>query len=297
MNRVTRIKRPSPTLELYARAAAGSVLPGSVWGGGSEIPDEVLERVVVPDRADLAEYNTVCGFRTTDVLPITYPHVLGFPMALQLMTGRSFPLPAIGMVHVSNVITVHQEVPADEAVTIRVYARGPFAHHRGAEVDLVTEARHGEELLWEEASTYLSRGSTIAEDRPEAVRPHLEFPVPTAKAYAREVRIAGDIGRRYGSVSGDRNPIHLHALSARAFGFKRAIAHGMWVLANTLAVAGMPYAPPYRVKAAFRKPVLLPAHARLLTASDSGGLLAWLTGHTSEHVHVSAMVERVAPSA
>jgi acyl dehydratase len=293
MNRVTRIKRPSPTVELYARAAAGSVLPGSLWGGGSAIPDDVLERVVVPDRADLAEYNTVCGFRTTEFLPVTYPHVLGFPMALQVMTGRSFPLPALGMVHTGNVITVHQEVPADEAVTVRAYARGPFAHHRGAEVDLVTEARHGEELLWEEASTYLSRGSTIAEGLPDAARPRVEFPVPSAKAYAREVRIAGDIGRRYGAVSGDRNPIHMSALSARAFGFKRAIAHGMWTLANSLAVAGLPYRAPYRVTAAFRKPVLLPAHARLLTASDSGRLLIWLTGHTSESVHVSAIVERL----
>jgi acyl dehydratase len=293
MNRVTRIKRPSPTLELYARAAAGSVLPDSLWGGGSEIPDEVLERVVVPDRADLAEYNTVCGFRTTDVLPVTYPHVLGFPMALQVMTGRSFPLPAIGMIHVRNAITVHQEVPADEAVTIRVYARGPYAHHRGAEVDLVTEAWHGEELLWEEASTNLSRGSTIAEDRPGAERSHGQFPVPTAKAYAREVRIAGDIGRRYASVSGDPNPIHLHALTARAFGFKRAIAHGMWMLANSLAVAGLPYQPPYRVTTAFRQPVFLPAHARLLTASDDGRLLVWLTGPTAETIHVSTVVERV----
>ncbi len=293
MTRITRIKRPAPTAELYARAAAGSVLPGSVWGGGSEIPDEVLEQVVVPDRAELADYNTVCGFRTTDYLPVTYPHVLGFPMALQLMTSRSFPLPALGMVHVSNTITVHREVPADEALTIRVYARGPFPHRRGAEVDLVTEARHGDEVLWEEASTYLSRGSTIAEGRDETQRPPLSFPVPTAEAYAREARIAGDIGRRYGSVSGDRNPIHLHALTARAFGFKRAIAHGMWTLANSLAVAGLPYPPPYRVTAGFRKPVFLPATVRLLTASDQGRLLVWLTGPTAETVHLAAVVEQL----
>jgi acyl dehydratase len=44
-----------------------------------------------------------------------------------------------------------------------------------------------------------------------------------------------DLGRRYGRASGDMNPIHLHPITARAFGFKRAIAHGMWTQARALA--------------------------------------------------------------
>ena len=72
-----------------------------------------------------------------------------------------------------------------------------------------------------------------------------------------------------------------------------AIAHGMWMLANSLAVAGLPYQAPYRVSTAFRRPVFLPAHARLLTASDNGRLLVWLTGPTAETIHVSTVVERV----
>ena len=291
MTRVTRINKPSPTLELYARAAAGSVLPGSLWGGGTEVPDEALERILTPDREELAQYSAVCGFGAADTLPVTYPHVLGFPLSMQLMTGRSFPLPVLGMVHVGNVITVHQAIPADAALTVRVHAEGPFPHPRGAEVDLVTEVLRDGELVWHEASTYLSRGSKIAAGTDAAARPRVDWPVPTAAAHAREVRIAGDIGRRYGSASGDRNPIHMHSVSARAFGFKRAIAHGMWTLANSLAVAGLPCDPPYRVAAAFRKPVFLPASARLLTATEGRRLVVWLTGASPETVHVVATVD------
>jgi acyl dehydratase len=43
------------------------------------------------------------------------------------------------------------------------------------------------------------------------------------------------LGRRYGFVSGDVNPIHMSNLTARAFGFPRAIAHGMWSLARLAA--------------------------------------------------------------
>ncbi len=221
---------------------------------------------------------------------MTYPHVLGFPLSMQLMTSRNFPMPVLGLVHVNNTITVHETIKRDRELLIRVHAEGPRAHHRGAEVDLVTEAFADDSLLWAETSTYLARGSKIGTGEPS---PKVEWPMPTQRAHVREVRIGGDIGRRYGSVSGDRNPIHIHPLTARAFGFKRAIAHGMWTLANSLAVATIPFEPPYRVSATFRKPVFLPTSARLLTATEDGQLRIWLTGSSAETIHLIATVDKL----
>jgi len=291
MGKVTRVSRPSPTLELYAKAAASSVLPDQLWGGGSSLPDQTLERRVRPDRGEIAAYNEVCGFARTDVLPVTYPHILGFPLSMQLMTGRTFPLPVLGLVHVANTITAHRPVSADAVLTVSVHAEGPYPHRRGAVVDLVTEVSDDSGPLWQESSAYLAKGSKLASDRDP--RPPVDWPLPPSDAHVREARIGGDIGRRYGSVSGDRNPIHLHAVTARAFGYKRAIAHGMWTLANSLAVAGMPFDPPYQVSAAWRKPVLLPANVRLLTATEGGELRIWLTGPTVETVHLVATVQRI----
>ena len=69
----------------------------------------------------------------------------------------------------------------------------------------------------------------------------------------------GDIGRRYAAVSGDRNPIHLHALTAQAFGFPSAIAHGMWLKARTLASLEGRLPDAYTADVAFKLPVLLPS--------------------------------------
>ena len=82
-------------------------------------------------------------------------------------------------------------------------------------------------------------------------------------------RCAGDLGRRYGSVSGDLNPIHVHALSARAFGFRSAIAHGMWTKARCLAALGSQLPAAYTVTVAFRKPILLPATVAFAEAAGS----------------------------
>jgi acyl dehydratase len=84
-------------------------------------------------------------------------------------------------------------------------------------------------------------------------------------------RVPADAGRRYARVSGDVNPIHLSALTARAFGFPRAIAHGMWVEARALAALSGRLPDALAVDVAFRKPLLLPSTVELATARAGAG--------------------------
>ncbi|MDN5717069.1 MAG: hypothetical protein L0G89_07515, partial [Janibacter sp.] len=119
---------------IYAKAA----LPGKT--PGTTLPDTQLRLVGhAVDRSDLLEYQRICGFNNSDVLPHTYPHVVGFPLQMQLMAGKGFPLPLMGLVHVENVITVHREIRFDEALDITVSADNLRAHPKGKVVDLVTE--------------------------------------------------------------------------------------------------------------------------------------------------------------
>ena len=67
------------------------------------------------------------------------------------------------------------------------------------------------------------------------------------------------------------NPIHLSGLTAKAFGFKRAIAHGMWVKARVLAALGGRLPDAFTVDVAFRKPLFLPSTVTLSTAQAGGG--------------------------
>lgn len=203
----------------------------------------------------LAAYGRVCGFPESGPLPLTYPHVLAFPLTMRLMTGHAFPLPVLGLVHTWIEITPHRAVAPAEPLELTVYAQQLTAHRRGTEVTMATEARVSGELVWESRSGYLSRHRQAA----QAAGPVTAVPPAAGSLPARaEWRLPGDLGRRYGSVSGDRNPIHLHPLTARLFGFPRAIAHGMWTVARCLAEAGDPSSI-RSVRAGFRAPVLLPA--------------------------------------
>ena len=255
------LKNAPGMLPLFARAGA-AMIPGAsrlpFVGGGEragDVPDTtlVLEDAVI-DRERLAAYDRVCGFPLRDQLPCTYPHVLAFPLHLKLMTDPGFPFPALGLVHIANRIVQHRRLLASEVLALRVRATPLEPHPRGTEFTLRSEASVEEELVWEEDSTILKRGPASDDAPPRADReePH-ELPV------AATWQLPGDLGRRFGSVSGDLNPIHIHPLSARLFGFPTAIAHGMWTKARCLAALDPRLPEGFTVEVQFRKPILLPA--------------------------------------
>lgn len=212
-----------------------------------------MQKLVRVDLARLAAYERVCGFATgAEAMPVTYPHVLAFPMTVRVMASRAFPLPVLGLVHTSTRMTQWRGLPAHEEYELGVRVEGVAPHRRGTEATVVTEARVAGTLVWESRNTYLARHSTAG-----ASGPRDDVTERTALPAVAEWRFAGDVGRRYGAVSRDRNPIHLYPLTARLFGFARPIAHGMWTVARCLAehpVDGQPLT----VRAEFKAPVLLP---------------------------------------
>lgn len=242
----------SPSLSsLYARALAGARRDR-----GGELPERMLE--LAPQRIDpehLAAYDRVCGFRFRDVLPPTYPHVLGFRLQLALMTDADFPFPLLGLVHVANAITVRTPVTLADRPAFSVRAANLRPHPAGQQFDLFTEASVDGEPVWLGRSTYLRRGAPP--ERPSGRR--ARAPLPPLAGSVTQVRVPVDVGRRYAAVSGDRNPIHLSRMSARAFGFPRAIAHGMWLTARVLATLEGLLPDACTADVTFRAPLLLPA--------------------------------------
>ena len=251
---------------IYARAA----LPGKK--GGSELPDRQVRLTGhTVDRHDLLEYQRICGFNNSDVLPHTYPHVVGFPLQMTLMSGKGIPLPLMCLVLVETVLSVHRVVRFDEELDITVSADDLRAHPKGRVVDLVTEVDVAGERVWEGRSTYLARGRGDAEaDRGE------EPPaIPTGYAAARW-SLPGDLGRTYGLASGDINPIHMSSVTAKAMGFPSAIAHGMWTYARVLAAIGAGTSGPGTSHVWFKKPVLLPGKVDFVIDTDEAGVVAGL---------------------
>jgi len=129
----------------------------------------------------------------------------------------------------------HRPLHLDDAGQIHAWLEGHRETARGQELDLQTQVRVGGQIVWSETSTFLARrqGRSRVAARAAAL-PNLEVP-PRQDVTTSSFIVGPDVGRQYARVSGDFNPIHIADVAARFFGFKRAIAHGMWSLARCAA--------------------------------------------------------------
>ena len=244
---------------------------------GEALPPLRAESSAIPlDREQVQAYREVCSIPDPGdyTLPMLYPHVLAAPLHAHVMAHPDFPLQAAGLIHIANTVTQHRPLRVYEPLSFEVELRGARPARKGHEFDLLTRAFADGELVWEGVTTVLSpvkgKGSGSKKNEKGSGEPGPE-PGPVERSVTLEV--PSDQGRRYASVSGDYNPIHMHELSAKLFGFKRAIAHGMWTLARvTGEVADEMPQTPRHLTVRFKRPVYLPSTV-LLTERRDGELL------------------------
>ena len=264
-----------------------NLIPGFAKRGNS-LPDLTLHRKGVPiDSSHVAAYAEVCGFEPSQTLPITYPHMLAFPLHLGIMTDGSFPFPAIGTVHIGNSILRHRPIGPTEVLDVSATAVNLRSHPKGRVFDLVTSVTSGSETAWESTSTYLRVGKGD-----ESVA-HEGDPFELVAGTGTEWRLPSDLGRRYAGVSGDHNPIHLYPLTAKALGFPRHMAHGMWSKARCLAAMANRLPDAARVEVEFKKPIFLPGKVAFGSRVVEHGLDFSLTRPGDGAPHVVGRARKV----
>ncbi|AGE26104.1 MaoC/PaaZ C-terminal domain-containing protein [Pseudomonas poae] len=268
MDYVTQIIDPPPSRSRLLLDGVRALRKPAL-DGAPPLPTQRLVRSAVElSPVGIGAYGRACGFRREQGVPLSYPHVLAFPLHLMLLTRPSFPYPAGGMVHLANRIRQHQRLHEGQALRLEVYCERWVAHPKGQALSIATRAYGADALVWESDSLYLRR--EVANPVGEPWDDALPLPEESLLRTQRWV-LPADLGRRFARVSGDFNPIHTSLIGAKLFGFRRAIAHGMWTLGRALA-AGQP---PGGLAAAeahcdFKLPIFLPGQVALWSHPASG---------------------------
>jgi acyl dehydratase len=273
----TLLKAALPSIPVVGRLPGLKKFPAASFTGlAFSRPPVTIER------AHVDAYAAVCGFPVKDVAPLPYPHMLAFPLHMAIMTDPAFPAPAIGTVHLENSITGHRPVAIGESLAVTARVGAAKAHAKGTIYEFVTEVRTDEEdaLVWESTSTYLRRGRGD-----DSAASGTSF--PDAPASGAVWRLPADLGRRYAAVSGDHNPIHLYPLTAKALGFPRQIAHGMWSTARCIAALENRLPDRVRVDVAFKKPIILPGSVAFGSVPTQDGFAFSLSNPASGAPHLA----------
>lgn len=248
-----------------------------------EVPNLVI------DRSNLAKYRKVCGFVKDGRVPATYFAVLSQTLQMNMMAKPEFPFAMLGLIHLHNTVTQYRPIYDTEAVRLSVTLGNLQSHNKGQQFDFSTQVFVDEMLVWEGVSTYLSRQKMPKSAKKPIKSSDTKFPIKgnTHKIIA----VDEDIGRRYAFVSGDFNLIHLHPLSAKAFGYPKAIAHGMWSKAKVLSCLKLPER--YRCEIHFKAPIFLPSVVELIAVPEGAGWQVGVYAKDTDKVHLAGFVAEV----
>ena len=283
-------QRPPSLWMIYPRVLAARK-PSQV-GEGRAVPRiEAQLTAARIDAAHLARYEQLCGAATDQSLPLCYPHILASPLHLAVLSAEKFPVGLLGLVHIRNRIEQTRAIARDSRGNILVSIEGHRETERGQEFDLHTQWREGREIVWSEVSTFLARrrSGSVAAKGSSALKEPAPDPADQGRGAdaSTSFRAPAGLGRQYGWVSGDLNPIHLSDVTARAFGFRQAIAHGMWTMARCAAEFSARVPAHCILELQFKLPIYLPSWVMLRSWNVAGGVSFTLFDSQGDKPHLT----------
>jgi hypothetical protein len=264
------------------------VRPGTPIKAVDALPEitYVRPRVVV-DAKKLAAYSRVCGFSKAHGVPMLFTHIEAFPLAMILFANKAFPWPGMGLVHLANQAKLLQRINVGDALRIEMRTGELLAHDKGQAFTLHARALRDGDVVWESTWTLLRLGIR----NPKGKKYESVLGEDTPLSHQADFFAPAGIGRAYGRASGDVNPIHMFAITAKFLGFKKAIAHGMWTKAKALSLL-MPRedVDKAEVVVEFKTPLFLPARASLWSARLDDGALFEVRNAKGDKPHLKGRV-------
>jgi len=285
-----------PTIEFSRRPSTAAFMlracypsPGLHRTGGFR-PIKAIWRQCRLDRKHLAAFLELTGLSADQGLPVLYPHVLGFPLQMAILTHQAHPLPIWNSLQTRNHLLQHQPISADAALDLETRVAGQRILEKGAEVDLHTSVRARDELLWESLNTFYYRGRF---GRPEPAAALARAPAVADQPVAEWHMPAGP-GWRFGGLTGDYNGIHWSRWYARRFGFRQAFHHPPLVLGQCMARLPAPDSfAAQRLDAWFKGPVYYGSDVRLRAETQSGRTAFALTAAGDERPAIAGCWRRI----
>lgn len=284
MSRTIQLQTLNNSASLYARIATTFFKKGK--GDLPDISIHIEKTSISPDI--LKKYNKVCGFDHTLIVPATYLHAYIFPMHTQLLSQPEVPFPLPGLIHFANSIKQHRPLYIGEEFCVVCKFGNLIAHDKGQAFEVVSYIEVSGKRIWEDVSIYLYKGN-------EGIGSVLEWQQPqlTDNCIKESWSLNKNLGLNFAIASGDFNPIHLHPLSAKLFGFERHIIHGMWSAGRILALLEKRVPQSFEYTISFKVPIYLPASVIFRNEKTENGFDFDIVDNTQEKPHLKGYINKL----
>lgn len=250
MANVIQIRNLPNPAALYARIASTLLKKGK--GSLPDIKIQYDNQIIQP--SDLKKYNKVCGFEHTLIVPSTFIHTRAFELQALLLTHPACPFPYPGLIVFANTIKQTRSLYVGEEFNLSCSFGNLIAHEKGQAFEIVSYLDVKGKRIWEETMVFLYKGKEGIGNVFE-----MQQPVLSENCIKKSWSLHQTLGFEYAQASGDFNPIHLHTIPAKLFGFPKHLIHGMWTQSKILVELEKQLSDAFEFSVAFKTPIFLPA--------------------------------------
>lgn len=284
MSRIIQLKKLSNPAELYARIATTFLKKGK--GDLPDIAIQLENTTLTPDK--VKKYNKICGFNHSIIVPATYIHAYIFPLHTYLLSQPDVPFPLPGLIHFANSIKQYRPLYIGEEFSVTCKLGNLIAHDKGQAFEILSYVDVHGKRIWEDVSIYLYKGK-------EGIGNILDWnqPILNDNCIKESWSLYHNLGFEFAIASGDFNPIHLHPLTAKVFGFQRHIIHGMWSVGRILALLENRVPESFELTASFKTPIYLPASVIFRHEKTDEGFNFDIVDHTQEKPHLKGYINKL----
>jgi len=259
--------------EFTARPSVAAYMTRAFWPGFLRRPlpfppVSARWRAMSPDPLRLARFLAATGLERQATLPVTYLHVLAFPLQMVVLTAPAQPLPIWRVLQIRNRLLQHRPIPPVATLDAAVTVSSQRILEKGVELDLHLTVEDGAGVAWEALTTCYYRGRFGA---PDPASP-LAAPPPEPGAEIAAWGAGRGHPLRFAHASGDYNGVHTWGAYARLLGFRGAFFHPHAVVGQCLARLPPLRAPAQRIDLWFKGPVYHGSAVRLSAATRAAGL-------------------------
>lgn len=259
--------------------------------------------------AHLEDFHRIVNWPTqlTERVHPCYFHLYAFPQHLKLMLDKQFPFSLLGIVHLRNRIEQQCEIDTQAPFSVSSQYGDIVDHAKGLSFSIKSKVEVDAKVVWQSESWFLVRYPksnqkkseiSVEIDKDKRVEsekgnsstnnyknPHQEY------TGSSPWHFSGKTARKYARISGDYNPIHLYGITAKLFGFKQPIAHGMWSKAWCVSAVAEFIQPKVTVEAKFAQPLMLPNRATLHQDKRDHRHVFALSTQDGQFLHLSGYLE------
>jgi hypothetical protein len=282
MYKTTQLQKMPNTLELYSRIAMSAMKKPKPFLPNLEVK---IENLRVTEK-EISAYNKLCGFGISTTVPSTYLFVKTFSLKTYLMSSLEMPFPVLGSIHFANKIKQIEPLLYNEPFSVTCRTGNLIAHKKGQAFEINTSVEAGGRVIWEETMVSLCKGK-------EGLGEVLDWDIEDiGDNFEKKIwNFEENLGLKYAQASGDFNPIHLIPITAKLFGFKRHIMHGMYTAGKVLAQFPKVLNQPHEFAVSFKTPIFLPSTVVFRNTEKDKNITLDVVDKKEEQPHLKGFIK------